>query len=462
MARSAAQHRTCEEFRRQAPLSRRGLLRVGMLGAGGLTLPQVLASQASAARSGGEAAKDASVIILWMRGGPSQHDQWDPKPEQPVEIRGEFSPIQTKVTGIQLCELQPMCAAMMDKWSIIRSLHHRKEDGNVGHSNGDQICFTGYPAGQNADQNVMPSCGSYVARQQQHLQPALPAYVMIPRMVPGTDAAWLGSAYKPFETIADPASAGPFKMNNFSLAAGLTGPRVAERRSLLRQLDRSLRTPTMESFDRFQQQAIDIVTGSAAQAAFDLEKESKKTRERYGLMPTFNPGDPQRCGSPNWAQRMLLARRLVEAGVRLVTVDLRWWDFHKEGFDSQRRGFLPRFDRAYSALIEDLEQRGLLDSTMVIAWGEIGRTPRVNKNAGRDHWPHVFSAAVAGGGIQGGRIIGSSDRQGAVPKDNPKLPHDVLATIYRHLGVDMTTHYIDTAGRPNLVLPEGKPIDELF
>ena len=355
-----------------------------------------------------------------------------------------------------------MCAAMMDKWSIIRSLHHRKEDGNVGHSSGDQICFTGYPAGQNADQNVMPSCGSYVARQQQHLQPALPAYVMIPRMVPGTDAAWLGSAYKPFETIADPASAGPFKMNNFSLAAGLTGPRVAERRSLLRQLDRSLRTPTMESFDRFQQQAIDIVTGSAAQAAFDLEKESKKTRERYGLMPTFNPGDPQRCGSPNWAQRMLLARRLVEAGVRLVTVDLRWWDFHKEGFDSQRRGFLPRFDRAYSALIEDLEQRGLLDSTMVIAWGEIGRTPRVNKNAGRDHWPHVFSAAVAGGGIQGGRIIGSSDRQGAVPKDNPKLPHDVLATIYRHLGVDTTTHYIDTAGRPNLVLPEGKPIDELF
>ena len=159
---------------------------------------------------------------------------------------------------------------------------------------------------------------------------------------------------------------------------------------------------------------------------------------------------------------MLLARRLVEAGVRIVTVDLRWWDFHKEGFDSQRRGFLPRWDQAYTALIEDLEQRGLLESTLVVAWGEIGRTPRVNATGGRDHWPYVFSAAFAGGGVQGGRVVGSSDHQGAVPRDNPKLPHDVLATIYRHLGVDTKAQYTDSAGRPHLALAEGSRIEELF
>jgi uncharacterized protein (DUF1501 family) len=152
----------------------------------------------------------------------------------------------------------------------------------------------------------------------------------------------------------------------------------------------------------------------------------------------------------------------VEAGVRLVTVDLRWWDFHKEGFDSQRRGFLPRFDQAYTALLEDMESRGLLDNTLIVAWGEIGRTPRVNNQAGRDHWPYVFSAAFAGGGVKGGRVVGSSDRIGGEPRDNPKLPHDVLATIYRHLGVNTNQMVNDQAGRPHYVLSEGKPIDELF
>jgi uncharacterized protein (DUF1501 family) len=159
---------------------------------------------------------------------------------------------------------------------------------------------------------------------------------------------------------------------------------------------------------------------------------------------------------------MLLARRLVEAGVRLVTVDLRWWDTHVEGFDTMRNGFLPRWDRAYSALIEDLDQRGLLDSTMVLAWGEFGRTPKVNEKAGRDHWPNVFSAAIAGGGIQGGRVIGSSDDKGGEPASNPKTPQDVLATLYRHLGVDTTAQYLDHSGRPHPVLPSGTPIDELF
>ncbi|QDU94865.1 hypothetical protein Pla8534_26730 [Lignipirellula cremea] len=434
-----------------------------MLGAGGLTLSQLLQFDERSAQAGRIPDRERSVIILWMRGGPSQHDQWDPKPDAPVEIRGEFAPISTSVPGIQISEMQPKCAAIMDKWSIVRSLHHRKEDGNVGHSNGDQICFTGYPAGPSSDVNVMPSVGSHVARQQQHMNPSMPAYVMVPRHVPGTGSAWFGPAYGAFETIADPAADGPFKVPNFEMATGLSPDRIRQRQQLLSSLNRSsLSDVQMAAADKFQDKALDIVTSGAARQAFDLDAEPRSVRERYGFMPAFDPGDPQRCGSPNWAQRMLLSRRLVEAGVRLVTVDLRWWDFHKEGFDSQRRGFLPRFDQAYTALIEDLEQHGLLEKTLVVAWGEIGRTPRINANAGRDHWPYVFSAAFAGGGVQGGRVVGSSDRQGGVPKDNPKLPHDVLATIYRHLGVDATQQYVDSSGRPHPVLPQGKAIDELF
>ena len=175
----------------------------------------------------------------------------------------------------------------------------------------------------------------------------------------------------------------------------------------------------------------------------------------------FDPGAANRCGAPAWSQRILLARRLVEAGVRLVTVDLRWWDTHVKGFESLRDGFLPRFDRAYSALIEDLDQRGLLATTLVLAWGEFGRTPRVNNDAGRDHYPNVFSAALAGGPVRGGRVVGESDSRGAFPKANAKTPQDVLATLYRHLGVDVRQQYVDNAGRPHPVLPSGMPIEEL-
>ena len=208
--------------------------------------------------------------------------------------------------------------------------------------------------------------------------------------------------------------------------------------------------------------AFRIMTSQKAREAFDLTREPLKVRERYGMIPAFDPKDAQRCGAPNWAQRMLLARRLVEAGVRLVTVDCRWWDFHKQGFDSQKRGFLPRWDLAYTALLDDLKDRGLLDSTLVVAWGEIGRTPKVNEQAGRDHWPHAMSAAFAGGGVIGGRVVGSTDSKGTAPKDLPKIPHDVLATMYRHLGIDTTLQATDPTGRPFTVLPLGKPLDELF
>jgi uncharacterized protein (DUF1501 family) len=185
-------------------------------------------------------------------------------------------------------------------------------------------------------------------------------------------------------------------------------------------------------------------------------------REKYGFMPAWEPGTPDRCGSPAWSQRILLARRLVEAGVRLVTVDLRWWDTHVKGFESLRYGFLPRWDQAFPALVEDLTERGLMESTLVVGWGEFGRTPRVNAQAGRDHYPNVFSAVLCGGRVKGGRVVGSSDSSGAFPKDNPKTPQDVLATIYQHLGIDTKKQYLTSAGRPVSVLPSGEPIKELF
>lgn len=450
----------CREFRRTLRVGRREFLRAGALGLGAaaFSLSDLLRHEAQA---GPQARTGNSVIILWMRGGPPHQDMWDPKPEAPVEYRGEFGVMDTRVPGIQLSDMLPMCARVMDKWSIIRSLSH----GDAGHSTADQLCFTGYPSGPNPDQNVHPSCGSIVAEQLQHLSPQLPAYVMIPRMVPGTDSAYLGVGRKPFETLNDPANPGPFSVPNFSLADGLSVDRLGSRRELLSNFDRLRseldRSGQMAAIDRFQQQAWGILSTDTARRAFDLDAEPQSLRQRYGFQPAFDPGAANRCGAPAWSQRILLARRLVEAGVRLVTVDLRWWDTHVLGFDSLRRGFLPRFDQAYSALIEDLDQRGLLATTLVVAWGEFGRTPRVNKDAGRDHYPNVFSAALAGGPVQGGRIVGASDSKAAFPLENPKPPQDVLATIYAHLGVDIHRQYLNSAGRPISALPFGTPIREL-
>ncbi len=449
----------CTDLQRSFTPSRRSFLQAGMLGMGGLTLSELLRAESQAAPG---SRRENTVIILWMRGGPSHIDMWDPKPDAPAEYRGEFGTMSTPVPGIQLTDMLPKTASIMDKWSIVRSLHHH----DAGHSTGDQICFTGYNSGPAPDENIFPSCGSIVAEQLQKKSPELPAYVMIPKMVPGTGPAYLGVANKPFETIADPATPGPFSVPNFALAEGLTLERLGERQKMLSSFDRLRReidsAGHMTAMDRFNERALDILCSPKAQKAFNLDDESSATRERYGLMPAFDPGAADRCGAPNWSQRMLLARRLVEAGVRLVTVDLRWWDTHVLGFDSLRRGFLPRWDQAYTALIQDLEERGLLDTTLVVAWGEFGRTPRVNANAGRDHYPNVFSAALAGGPIKGGRVVGSSDAKGAFPKDNPKKPQDVLATIYRHLGVDADKHYISRTGRPAKALPFGTPLSELM
>lgn len=452
----------CPEFRHSLAMSRRGFLRAGALGYAGLTLAGLLKSEQAARAAGKTTSRDKSVIILWMRGGPSQHETWDPKPDAPVEFRGAFGAMPTKVPGIQICDLLPMSAKIMDQWSIIRSLHHT----DAGHSAGDQICFTGYPPGPIPEMNYYPSCGSIVSKQMQHLNRKLPSYVMIPRGVPGSGASYLGSKYAAFETGADPAQDGPFSIPDFALADGLTVERLGGRKDLLGGMDKLRRSVDtagqLGTFDEYQQQAWEIVTGGEARDAFNLDAEPRKVRERYGIIPAYTAPTPDRCSVPAWSQRILLARRLVEAGVRLVTVDCRWWDTHVKGYETMRDGFLPRWDRAYTALLEDLRERGLLESTMVIAWGEFGRTPKVNATGGRDHWPGVFSAALAGGGVQGGRVVGASDAKGGEPADNAKSPQDVLATMYRHLGIDTSVSYEDRAGRPVPVLSHGTPIDELF
>jgi hypothetical protein len=452
----------CDDFRKTLSLNRRSFVKAGILGTMGLSLGDLLRAEALASGTETKPSRQPSVIILWMRGGPTHIDMWDPKPEAPAEYRGEFGIQPTNVPGITLSDMLPMCGKMMDRWSIVRSLYH----ADAGHSSGDQICFTGYPSGPNPDENVYPSCGSIVQKQLGPHSPDLPAYVMIPRMVPGTGPSYLGVACKPFETGADPAVPGPFRIPNFSLPEAVTYERVGDRRGLLKSFDGMKReldsSGQIEALDRFHQRAWDILTSSKARDAFDLDREPEPLRERYGFMPAFDPKASNRCGAPAWSQRILLARRLVEAGVRLVTVDLRWWDTHVKGFESLRLGFLPRFDRAYSALIEDLQDRGLLESTLVIAWGEFGRTPRVNADAGRDHYPNVFSAALAGGPIKGGRVLGSSDSKGAFPKANPRPPQDVLATLYAHLGIDTQAQYLNGTGRPISVLPTGQVLEELM
>ncbi|MCH2361837.1 MAG: DUF1501 domain-containing protein [Pirellulales bacterium] len=447
--------------------NRRSFLEAGSLLLGGLTLPDLL-RQRAAAQEAGNQAKDTSVILIWLQGGPSHMDTYDLKPDAPLEYRGDVSPISTVVPGMDVCEFLPRHAEVADRFNIIRSISH----GFANHAAGAGRFLSGYNPFRLLDPLAQYPClGPVVSKMLQGKRdPSVPVYVGSASNVYGGGAAALGSAYLPFVVGADPNQAN-FKVNNLSLTADLR-TRLDDRVSLLNAIDDAKRgldaSPDVSNLDRFNTQAIDLLTGARAAKAFDISQEDEATRERYGRH--------------KWGQRALLARRLVEAGVSFVTMQMQNpsipggignWDIHAVNghLFQDNRARLPVFDKAVAALVEDLYERGLDEKVMLIVSGEFGRTPRINPQKGttskviqpgRDHYPGAMSVLVAGGGMQTGQVIGSTNDKGEHPQDRPLDPNDLLATVYSHLGIDYTEMVPDLSGRPVPLIPHGTPIEELL
>src|SRR5262245_42405078 len=456
-------------------VSRREWLRVGGLSALGVSLTDVLRAGETPSRPGsspklaGELGstfgKARNVIYLWLQGGPPQHETFDPKPDAPAEIRGLFKPIATNVPGIRFCELLPRTARYADKLAVVRSLSTRDDNHDVS----GYWLLTGYPYGPGSARQIKPTDWPYFGSVVKVLKPSrkLPALtsVWIPDVMrlndnvtpAGQTAGFLGKMWEPERFVGDPAVP-DYHIEGLGLTGDITKIRVDRRRDLLTQLDRSFdkagRSEAVEAWDRLSHHAFDLVTSGAARAAFDLSKESDKTRDRYGRY--------------TWGQSVLLARRLVEAGVRLVhvnwardpgdsAVDNPMWDTHAQNADRLQDSLCPQFDVTFAALMDDLTDRGLLDETLVVVIGEFGRTPRINKQGGRDHWGHVFSMALAGAGVRGGQVIGASDKNGAYPVTDPIRGRDVTATIFHLLGIDPNGVFRDKANQPHLIT-QGEPV----
>jgi hypothetical protein len=428
-------------------VSRRGFLKIGGLALGGLSLVDVLRAEAAQGRS-----SHKSVIMIFLPGGPPHQDMYDLKPAAPSEVRGEFKPISTNVPGIQVCELLPKMAGMMDKLVPIRTI--------VG-ATGDHYsfqCMTGR-AHRQQPPGGWPELGSVAAKVKGPTTPAMPPYVgLSPRMqhrpynsgYPG----FLGPAHAPFQPNGD----GKDDM----ILTGVSLERLGDRKSLVQAFDnfnrRADSTGMMDGMDAFQQQAFGVLTSSRLADALNLEQEPQALRDRYGYGTEKHQGD----GAPRLMQQFLAARRLVEAGARVVTVSFSFWDYHGSNFALSREN-LPQLDQGVTALVEDLHQRGLDKDVTVIVWGEFGRTPKINANAGRDHWPNVSCALLAGGGLRTGQAIGTTDRQAAEAVSRPVHFEEVHATLYNRLGIDpLTTTVNDLSGRPQYVTDHHPPIAELI
>ncbi len=431
-------------------VGRRGwMLRAGLAGVAGLSLPGLLECRAEGGqdRSGKRA---TSVIQIWLSGGPSQIDTWDMKPDMPAEIRGPFKPISTSVPGIQICEHLPLLAAMMDKFAILRSM-------DATASNHTPITFqAANPKAQRTDIGRQgggyPSMGSVAAKFRGANDPGMPPFVALANSMVADvyGAGDLGQQYAPLD--------GMRVDGKFSLPKGVEVPRLQDRDQLRRELDLFRRrvdsSVSFQQQDRYTQEAFNLVLGGAAQKAFDLSGEPDAVRDRYGR--------------DSFGDKALLARRLVDAGVTFVTMSDAWghWDHHGDevqwgGIVKGLTPMLPVLDRGLTALIEDLEQRGLLETTLVIVIGEFGRSPVMTKTAGRDHWPGVMSFLMAGGGIKSGQVIGATDRRGGSIHERPLSPGDLAATVFSHLGIDPGSHWINPAGRPVPLVETGRPIAEL-
>ncbi|MCH8829084.1 MAG: DUF1501 domain-containing protein [Planctomycetes bacterium] len=412
-------------------VNRRSFLQIGALGIGGLTLADLLRAEAA----GGKGSSHKAVINIHLSGGPSHQDIFDLKPEAPTEYRGEFMPIHTNVPGLDICEKLPRLATMGDKFAVIRSL----VGSNAGHSNFQTQ--SGFNQRSLAALGGRPALGSVISKLRGSLDGA-PPFVSYSGGSPG----YLGPTHQPFSPRGSGAA-----MKNLRLEGSLTMDRLGERSSLLKSLDRLRRdvdaSGQMKALDKFTETAIDVITSGRVANALDLKREDPKLVARYG-----------RAGST-----LLTARRLIEAGVRVVTMNsFGGFDTHSNNFKTLGSRNLPGMDQALSALLSDLDNRGMLDDVSVVMWGEFGRTPRVNKRAGRDHWPRLAMAFMAGGGIRGGQAVGSSNRLGEVAKTRPVHYQEVHATLYHNLGVDLrTTQFIDPAGRPQYILEKLDPIKEL-
>ncbi len=435
-------------------IARRDFLRLGTAGVFGmdLTLPALLSGQARA-REQGRAARDVSLIYLFLHGGLSTIDTLDLKPDAPAEFRGEFKPIATNVAGIQVGEHLPRLARHLDKFSLIRSFRHHNSD----HGAADHYMLTGYfpQAGFNPGlkpNNQRPAHGAIIARK---LGPrgSVPPYVCLPKMHPSTGSAYLGPAAAPFVIEADP-NAPDFAVPDVVPPPVLAADRLDARKKLLARVDRFQQTAEARAnrdalaVGVFQQKAFDLMTSPEAKQAFDIHAESDKLRDEYGRNTL--------------GQSCLMARRLVEAGVRCVTIDHSNWDTHNDNFATLKRQLLPWLDAGLSTLLGDLSERGLLETTLVIVTGEFGRTPRINKDAGRDHWGPAFTVSLGGGGIKGGRVIGKSDARAERPAAEPYGPEDLSATLCHLLGIDPTEEFLTPDGRPVAIVNNGRVIHDLL
>lgn len=432
----------CENFHR------RDFLKVGMLGvAGGLSLTELftLKAQAAAKQEGTAATTPTeSVILIWQGGGPSHIDTFDPKPDAPAEIRGTFDPIETNVPGIQLSEHLPLIAKQMDKIAVIRSI----TTNEAAHERGTHYMLTGFTP---LPGFAVPGYGA-VASKFRGGRSALPPYIAIPGpLSDGGSAGFLGAALNPFSPSGDPASPN-FSVRDLDLPNGISVEQAERRRTLREAVDSSFKqfekgSDQIRATGEFYNRAYTLLSSADARAAFDLKQEKDTVRDAYGRN--------------RFGQSALLARRLVETGVRFVTISVGGWDTHYNGFRSLSENLLPNYDRTVAALISDLSERGLLKNTMVISMGEFGRTPVINRDGGRDHYARVFSMMMAGGGIKGGQVIGSSDGRGMEVATRPVRPEDVAATIYNQLGIDYTQSIESPEGVRITLSRGGRHIQEL-
>jgi hypothetical protein len=425
-------------------ISRRHFLRVGALGALGLGLPDLLRARAAAGSPG----EEVSCILLWLQGGISHIDSFDPKPDAPAEVRGEFDTIATNVPGIRVCDPLPKLAAHQDKFSILRSLNPR----NGSHGVADAYMMSGHKFNPAL---TYPSFGAVVARERGDRN-RMPPYVQVGTAIDqrfgGGVAGFLGDQYNPFVLPGDASRPG-YSVRDVSLAGGVDRDRFERRMKVLDAVDtwqaRMEASPSaLEATDTFYQKAYGLITAPQAKRAFDLSAEDPRLRDRYGRH--------------SLGQGCLMARRLIEAGVRFVTVTDGGWDTHQDNFNAMRSRLLPRLDAALSALLQDLSDRGLLGSTLVLCLSDFGRTPKVNPSAGRDHWSTASVALLAGAGLRPGLAVGQTNALAEAPVDAPYYTEDVAATIYGRLGIPLDTTHHTPDGRPIAVNYDGRPIRELL